>query len=1398
MRNSILNLILTYIIVGFVPIKAFGECSIIDLEYININENAPLEIGLFYNNLVARIDKTQKINNVLRENSRARIFTVSINGINPICEGESSNFTAVPSGGTGSYSYLWSTAETTMSITVSMPGTYTVTVTDNGTSEMADASKMLIVNAKPTASSGSNTPVCEGGTINLNSSGGVTYVWNGPNGYSTNQQNPSIVNAQLSNGGLYTVTVTGSNGCTSTSSTSVVVNAKPTASSGSNTPVCEGGTINLNSSGGVTYIWNGPNGYSSSQQNPSIVNAQLSNGGLYTVTVTGSNGCTSTSSTSVMVNAKPTASSGSNTPVCEAGTINLNSSGGVTYVWNGPNGYSSSQQNPSIVNAQLSNGGLYTVTVTGSNGCTSTSSTSVVVNAKPTASSGSNTPVCEGGTINLNSSGGVTYVWNGPNGYSTNQQNPSIVNAQLSNGGLYTVTVTGSNGCTSTSSTSVVVNAKPTASSGSNTPVCEGGTINLNSSGGVTYVWNGPNGYSTNQQNPSIVNAQLSNGGLYTVTVTGSNGCTSTSSTSVVVNAKPTASSGSNTPVCEGGTINLNSSGGVTYVWNGPNGYSTSQQNPSIVNAQLSNGGLYTVTVTGSNGCTSTSSTSVMVNAKPTASSGSNTPVCEGGTINLNSSGGVTYVWNGPNGYSTSQQNPSIVNAQLSNGGLYTVTVTGSNGCTSTSSTSVMVNVKPIAGMMIGDNFVCKGAMNFLSISGNSIPGGWSSNNTNVITVDNSGKVMGQSAGSAVIKYTVVSSSGCKDSVQKDINVPFVNAGLISGPDQVCKQADISLKINGNSSQGLWSSSNTNFATVDNSGKVFGVNVGQALIKYLVIGLNGCKDSVSQVIKINEKPSAGLISGANMLCKGSMIILTITGNSILGGWSSNDLSVLVVNAQGQVTGIKQGKTSVKYLVVSSEGCRDSILKDVTVNPLPNPGSISSNNGRFELCDDSNLDLTSNGDLNGKWSSSKLSVATITQVNGKLTAISPGVSTIVYSVTNSFGCVDSISKDFTVNSNPKVQIDGIGSICKNDTTEFIAEVMEGTPTYFYAWDKGSSLGSKRNKVSQAGIYNVSVTDSKGCKGITSKELKLFKLPFSNFEFLINSGNNYNIDITNQSYPTESGAVIVKYELYIDGVKKLDSSNFKSYNHTFVTTGIHKIILKVTDSNGCMNIIEKTYKIQDLKCDDLAFKINFSSKDSTYCYRGNDSIFIDLELNESKIFQSSNGIDSFSIPRFIITNGKGGNFRDTLNKVISSSGKDRFIKIPVNKLRTGKESFIVEVTVLYLNSTGGKDPLICSAELPYEIFDTVNITLERDSFCFKDSKNLTLIKSNGNNVTELKINGQLRSDFNSSFYPFPIAFGARDSLLNIFYEIKSEGGCSSKGSLKAYGFSLPPKYWIPQFV
>ena len=178
---------------------------------------------------------------------------------------------------------------------------------------------------------------------------------------------------------------------TSTVCASFTVSSAPaTPSPSSNTPVCTGNTINLTTAAvaGATYSWTGPNGFSSSLQNPSINNATAAMAGTYSVTVT-TNGCTSTAgTTAVVVNAKPaTPSPSSNTPVCTGNTINLSTPAvaGATYSWTGPNSFSSSLQNPSINNATAAMAGTYSVTVT-TNGCTSTAgTTAVVVNTAPTA-----------------------------------------------------------------------------------------------------------------------------------------------------------------------------------------------------------------------------------------------------------------------------------------------------------------------------------------------------------------------------------------------------------------------------------------------------------------------------------------------------------------------------------------------------------------------------------------------------------------------------------------------------------------------------------------------------------------------------------------------------------------------------------------------------------------------------------------------------------------------------------------------------------------------------------------------------------------------------------------------------------------------------------------------------
>lgn len=154
----------------------------------------------------------------------------------------------------------------------------------------------------------------------------------------------------------------------------------------------------------------------------------------------------------------------------------------------------------------------------------------------------------------------------------------------------------------------------------------------------------------------------------------------------------------SNIGNCVGQSLNLtasstNFSGGVTYSWSGPNGFSSTQQNPVIANATLAQDGIYTVIATG-NGNSATATTPVSIKPLPTASASSNGPVSAGQILNLmaaEAGSGASYGWSGPNSFNSTSQNPSIANVSTGNSGTYTLTV-GLNGCSNTTTTNVTVN----------------------------------------------------------------------------------------------------------------------------------------------------------------------------------------------------------------------------------------------------------------------------------------------------------------------------------------------------------------------------------------------------------------------------------------------------------------------------------------------------------------------------------------------------------------------------------------------------------------------------------------------------------------------------------------------------------------------------------
>jgi hypothetical protein len=147
------------------------------------------------------------------------------------------------------------------------------------------------------------------------------------------------------------------------------------------------------------------------------------------------------------------------------------------------------------------------------------------------------------------------------------------------------------------------------------------------------------------------------------------------------------------TNACVGGTASLTATGnyaGGTYAWSGPNGFTSSLQNPTIPNVQAINAGNYTVTFTETNGCSISNTVSMAVNAYPIAVAGANSPNL-GGTLQMTGSGGTSYAWSGPNGFTSTLQNPSLTSVTAPMAGNYYVTVTN-NGCSAVAALSVAFN----------------------------------------------------------------------------------------------------------------------------------------------------------------------------------------------------------------------------------------------------------------------------------------------------------------------------------------------------------------------------------------------------------------------------------------------------------------------------------------------------------------------------------------------------------------------------------------------------------------------------------------------------------------------------------------------------------------------------------
>ncbi len=459
-----------------------------------------------------------------------------------------------------------------------------------------------------------------------------TYLWS--NGATT----ASISNLAPNR---YSVTVTGTNGCTATSSALVaysgpaITNTVTTAA-----PTCglNNGTASVSLAG--TYLWS--NGATS----------QTATGlsqGTYTVTITTASGCTVTASATVPSGGVFSTANTATATTCglNNGSLTSIASGTATYLWS--NGATTS----TITGLAAGN---YTVTATSSAGCTTTATSTIASSTGITTTNTATATTCglNNGSVTTSANTG-TYSWS--NGGTTK----TLTNIAA---GTYTVTVT-SNGCTATATAVVAASTALATTNTATATTCGQSNGSVTTSATGTYLWS--NGATTQ----SLTNVASGN---YTVTVT-SNGCTATATANVAASTGITTTNTATSTTCglNNGSVTTSATTG-TYLWS--NGATTRTLTGLAA-------GTYTVTVT-FNGCTATASANVGASNLFGTTNTATPTTCglNNGSVFTSASG--TYLWN--NGATTS----TIANLAA---GTYTVTVTNpTTGCTATATASVAVS----------------------------------------------------------------------------------------------------------------------------------------------------------------------------------------------------------------------------------------------------------------------------------------------------------------------------------------------------------------------------------------------------------------------------------------------------------------------------------------------------------------------------------------------------------------------------------------------------------------------------------------------------------------------------------------------------------------------------------
>ena len=973
---------------------------------------------------------------------------VSVNS-DVICFGESIILTAA-----GADAYQWNQGPITDTLTVSPAGTtsYAVTGTNTTTGCRDSVASIVTVNSLPIVQAGADTTLCNLPIPHtLTGYSPLGGVWSGA-GVTTN----GVFTA--SGIGTFTLTYTYTNsgtGCINMDSILVIVVAPVLANAGAGFSLCLNDVpVALTGFSPPGGLWSGAgisgNNFSHLGSGP----------GSHILTYSyGTGTCFNQDTIRVIVDTLPIVSVNSGV-ICFSDSITLTAIGADTYQWNhGP------ITNPLTVSPADTTS--YVVTGTSIAGCSDSVASIVMVKSLPIIQAGSDITLCNvpipDTLIGYSPLGGV---WSGAGVTTNGVFMPSGI-------GIFTLTYTYTDlvtTCVNMDSilVTVIAGGLPILAVSLPPIACVNTSINFvnTTSNALSYVWNFGNTLLSTNPNPTHTYNTL---GFFTVqlTATSSQGCIDSLSQSIEIIDPPVANFSMN---IDSGCAPLqviftnNSLGNyTTYLWDYGNGNTSNLQMPvNQVYQQGLNDTNYIISLDITNQCGFDNYTdSILVRPLPVVSFVTSLLTgCSPLPINVNnlSSGATTYIWDYGDGSPISNNFSPSTHTYTAFGSAttYDLKLIGINSC-GNDTLIIPIFVKPDT-VQAFFPLVPNGCAPY-SVSLNNLSTGgtfilWNFGDGNVSSLPNPTHVY-QTAGTYTIAQFV--NNGCSfDTMTATIQVyPEPVVGFNMSSNNVCLNEMVSfINASVNSVNYSWDFGDGNSSTLTNPTHTYITPGSYTVTLYGYSALNGCVDTVDNIIVVGTSPVAMIAPSVLFGCQPLTVnYQNISTNALFYQWDFGDNNTSSVVSPSHIFD-SVGVYTVQLMAGDLQGCKDSTVVVITVFSKPDADFSLSSTYFCSYPEMLNLTNNSVGANSYLWDFDNGSVST--QVNTNVVYNQAGVFDIQLIASNSYNCTDTIIKSFEVYDTPQVAFSpSINKGCQPLTVTFTNSSLNGVT---FIWDFGDGTES----------------------------------------------------------------------------------------------------------------------------------------------------------------------------------------------------------------------------------------------------------------------------------------------------------------------------------------------------